>query len=402
MLAYTLSDFMKLNPDYQKRYDPKTKTAYVGNAKTGKEISFLEGQGQQYGLGALQDGSHTISDPSKLIAALSSPTTPATPVAPQPAKYESPYTGKIGETLAAIQNRPAFSYDPSKDVGLQTAQGNAIDAVSRAAGRRNMLYSDSNKSQMGKASLALVPQFRQQALGEYQQQGQDLYNQLNPLLQLENTAYGQYRDTVGDTRYADTTAYNRGRDVISDTRYTDETGYNRNQDALKNQMTEAALSGKYKGKLIPEVRSTIATITGIDPETGKPTLAKIKADRDQANERARIGVSRISAGRDAANTKQSDLFKIWQNTGKAPAGIPGVPVGTPLYDKVDERQSIDPVMETAISLALKDDSFAWKTPEEQQKRIDSLYAQLSKGRALQPKTPTPITGLDKDILDALK
>lgn len=106
--------------------------------------------------------------------------------------YQSPYADQIGDTLSAISNRGRFRYDPEDDRGLQAAQENATDAVSRAAARRNMLYSSSNKSQMGKAALALVPQFEQNAFSRYQQEGSNLYNQLSALSGLENTAYSQY------------------------------------------------------------------------------------------------------------------------------------------------------------------------------------------------------------------
>jgi hypothetical protein len=213
-LPYTLQDFVALNPYYKKRYDPNTGTAYVSNTQTGKEISFKGGQGQQYGLGGLQDDSHIISDPAKFISALSAPASSA----PARTKYESPYSDKIGQTLAAIQGRKSFRYRPESDKGLQAAQENTMDAVSRAAARRGMLYSDSNKSQMGKSALALVPQFEERAFSRYQQEGQSLQDQINMLLGLENQSYGRYRDTVGDTRYEDTLSYSRGRDVIGDER----------------------------------------------------------------------------------------------------------------------------------------------------------------------------------------
>ena len=201
-MAYTLTDFIKLNPTYKSRYDPTTKTAYLSNTGTGKEISFTSGQGQQYGLGALQNDSNTISDVNRLISSLGGSTTTQS-------QYTSPYSDRIGKTLAAIQGRSSFSYDPEDDEGLQAAQESASGTVSREAARRGMLYSDSNKSQMGKAALALVPQYREQAYNEYNQQGQTLLNQINTLLGLENQAYGQYRDTVGDALSQQQLAQNR-------------------------------------------------------------------------------------------------------------------------------------------------------------------------------------------------
>jgi len=241
-MAYTLQDFVKLNPSYAKRYDPSTKTAYLSNAKTGKEISFGLGQGQQYGLGGVAGGSHTISDPGRLISALSGqPSQPyqapqqSTP--PQNA-YQSPYSAQIGQTLAAMQNRPAFNYNPSADQGLQAAQETTMDAVSRAAARRGMLYSDSSKSQMGKAALELVPQFEQTAYNRYAQQGQDIYSQLAALNELESQTYGRYRDTVGDTRSQEESDYNRLMQQMEMGQGQEDTDYNRlmQQMELKQQL----------------------------------------------------------------------------------------------------------------------------------------------------------------------
>lgn len=268
---YTLESFVKSSPIYQKRYDPKTKKAYVSNTQTGKEISFDAGQGQLYGLGALdKSGSHIIDDPGKLISSLSAPVQPSTPIqssAPTQPAYTSPFSDKIGSALAAITNRPSFSYDSSKDVGLQSAQTNAMDAVSRSAARRNMLYSDSNKAQMGQSALALVPQFEQVAYGRYADEGNNLYNQLNALSGLENTAYGQYRDTVGDTRYADETGYNRGQDTVNrQERATSALGY----------------MNPYSGNIItPEIQAQIAPYSGdyqafINANPNSPLIPYVK------------------------------------------------------------------------------------------------------------------------------
>lgn len=202
-MAYTLEDFVKLNPNYTKSYNPNTRQANVTNTKTGKSINFTSGQGQQYGLGDIERDSNVISDLNKFTSYFNNANSSNN------TSYESPYSRDIAKTLRTIQNNKSFSYDPSKDEGLQAAQENAMDAVSRAAARRGMLYSNSNKSQLGKSALALVPEFRQQAYNEYQTQNQNMYNTLSSLLNLENQAYGQYRNTLSDQRYTDETTYNR-------------------------------------------------------------------------------------------------------------------------------------------------------------------------------------------------
>lgn len=299
--SYTLNDFLKINPDYSSRYDPNTKTAYVSNTKTGKEVSFGLGQGQEYGLGGIQGGSHTITDAGKLISALSGDNVITADTLPQ---YDSPYTKDIGQTLAAIQDRPAFKYDPSKDVGLQAAQTNVMDAVSRSAARRGMLYSDSNKAQMGKSALELVPQFEQAAFNRYSGQGNDLYNQLAALQGADNTAYGQFRDTVGDARYIDQTAYNRG------------------QDARNFGLQEAGVTGMYNGQMTPDYRASIAALTGIDPFTGKPTFDATNANRNYSldwQKEARIssggsGGGSGSSGKSSSKSSRSDTISAIKGT----------------------------------------------------------------------------------------
>lgn len=245
-MAYTLADFVKLNPIYQKRYDPNTSTSYVKNTKTGKEVSFGVGQGQQYGIGALQNGSQIIEDPNKLISSLSQP------------QYQSPYSEKITGTLSAISNRPAFSYDPSNDTGLQAAQNAATDAVSRAAARRGMLYSDSNKSQMGQAAMALVPQFEQAAYNRYRQEGDDLFNQLGYLSNLENQSYGQYRDTIGDERYDKEFDYQIGRDRVADERAELATQLQRISTLGYVDERASSVLGMPVGTISPEERQAAA------------------------------------------------------------------------------------------------------------------------------------------------
>ena len=173
--------------------------------------------------------------------------------------YSSPYAENINKTLTAITNRPSFSYDPSKDVGLQSAQTNAMDTVSRAAARRNMLYSESSKAQMGKSALELVPQFEQTAYNRYAGQGQDLYSQLSALSNLEGQEYDRYRDTVGDVRYGEErqlqqqqTAYQQARDSIADEQYKNEFDENVRQFGLSYGLQKLEADRNYeinKGQL---------------------------------------------------------------------------------------------------------------------------------------------------------
>ncbi|MFW9968613.1 MAG: hypothetical protein ACFFDF_00335 [Candidatus Odinarchaeota archaeon] len=128
----------------------------------------------------------TTSQPSAPISA------PQPPAISQQPQYTSPYAEQIKQTLEAISGRRP-EYRPETDVGLQQAQRQVMDAVSRAAARRGMLYSASNKAQLGQAALSLVPQFQQAYETRYQQGTANLYNQLQALQGLESQAYGRYQ-----------------------------------------------------------------------------------------------------------------------------------------------------------------------------------------------------------------
>jgi hypothetical protein len=78
--------------------------------------------------------------------------------------------------------------------------------------------SDLNNPAEEQAMIAAIEAQRSQALFDAYNRSQDV-------------GYNRYRDSVGDTRYADELAYGRGRDTISDQRYTDETQYNRGIDS---------------------------------------------------------------------------------------------------------------------------------------------------------------------------
>lgn len=201
-MAYTLDEFLKLNKNYTKSYDPLTKKATLSNTKTGKSIGFTSGQGQQYGLGGIENGSNTITDLDKLTSYLEdTPSKSSTSGVSGTPSYTSPYSQNILDTLETIQNSK-FKYNPEKDTALQNAQGEAMDAVSRAAARRGMLYSDSNKAQMGEASADLVPQYEELAYNKYADNLNNLRSQLSTYQNLDTTEYNRSQDSLSN--YAST------------------------------------------------------------------------------------------------------------------------------------------------------------------------------------------------------
>jgi peptidoglycan hydrolase-like protein with peptidoglycan-binding domain len=168
--------------------------AYKNAIQTGTESSYLKG------LDALvqKPASNKSKSSGTNLSGLSNINfgTPSTP-----AVYKDPYADKINALLDKYLSMDNFSYDPSKDAGLEAAQGDAMAAVDRNAARRGMIYSDSNKSQLGKSALSLIPQFEQAAFSKYQSGLGNILNQLQELQGMSTTGYNRNRDLIDDTRY---------------------------------------------------------------------------------------------------------------------------------------------------------------------------------------------------------
>jgi len=299
-MAYTLDEFIKLNKGYTKAYDPATQMATVTNSGTGKSVGFKSGQGSEYGFGGVENGSNIISDMDKFNSAfgVSKPST----------NYQSPYSKEITDTLSAISNRPAFSYNAASDQGLVAAQDNAMSAVNREAARRGMVYSDSNKSQLGKSSLALIPQFEQAAYNKYQQQGSDLNNQLSTLSGLESQNFNMFDS-------------NRGFDLNSQNQTF-------NQNMATNQYNQSTQQQQFSNDLASKQFDESLRQNDISQSNWQQqALANLA--------KAKSSSSGSSSGSGTSNTVYDNTLALWKTLGVANqsiADVLGVPVGAKTAD----------------------------------------------------------------------
>ncbi len=123
--------------------------------------------------------------------------------------------GQIDALLAQINSRPAFSYDQNTDPTFQqykdqyTAGGNKAmrDTMGNAAaltGGYGNSYATTAGSQAYDAYMEQLNnkglELRQNALNEYNQQTENLYNQLNAAMSVEDRAYQQYLDQYNQYR----------------------------------------------------------------------------------------------------------------------------------------------------------------------------------------------------------
>ena len=156
-------------------------------------------------------------------------------LAQKPGEYQSAWQTQLNDTLNKILNREKFSYDLNGDMLYQqykdqyTTQGKLamMDTMGQAAamtGGYGNSYAQTAGQQTYQGYLQglndKVPELYQLALNQYNQEGDDMYNQAALMAQQENQDYGRYRDGVSDYY----TELNR---LTEDSRYKSETEYNR-------------------------------------------------------------------------------------------------------------------------------------------------------------------------------
>lgn len=131
----------------------------------------------------------------------------------KPGEYQSTWQNQLNDTLNKILNREKFSYDINGDALYQqykdqyTNQGKQamMDTMGQAAAMTGG-YGNSYAQTVGQQTYQgylqqlndRVPELYQLALSQYNQEGQDLYNQYGLYADRENQDYGRHRDSVSD------------------------------------------------------------------------------------------------------------------------------------------------------------------------------------------------------------
>lgn len=212
--------------------------------QTGQQpIKVMEGvsQGTQQRLDQMQGGYQPTAAAQQAQAALQ------TLQSQKPQGYTSKYDAQLESILQQIQGQKEFKYDLNGDAFFsalsdkmrQDAKQASADAMGRAAGLTGGYGNSYGQSVASQAyQQALLPlydkasEMRQQAYNIYQGQRADQYNQLSALMNMDQTDYGRYRDTVGD--------WQNERDYLTSRADTEEErGYNRYMNDL-NYWTQLA------------------------------------------------------------------------------------------------------------------------------------------------------------------
>ena len=177
-----------------------------------------------------QSGNQTAATPDAAPAETSAPTFEYSPYEPsdtvaqaeallqqqlaqKPGDYQSTWEGQLNDTIAQILNREKFSYDLNGDALYQqykdqyTTQGKlaSMDVMGQAAamtGGYGNSYAQSAGQQAYQSYLQqlndVVPELYGMALDQYNQEGQDMYNQAALMAQMEDQDYSRYRDQLSD------------------------------------------------------------------------------------------------------------------------------------------------------------------------------------------------------------
>ena len=156
----------------------------------------------------------------------------------KPGAYTSQWQTSLNDTLNKILNREKFTYDLNGDAlynqykNQATTQG--MQAMMDTMGQAQAMtggYGNSYAQTAGQQTYQgymqqlndRIPELYQLALNQYNQEGENLYNQYGLFADRENQDYGRYRDQMSD--------YNTElARLTEDSRYMSEQDYNRYLD----------------------------------------------------------------------------------------------------------------------------------------------------------------------------
>lgn len=160
----------------------------------------------------------------------------------KPGAYQSQYQQSMNDLMGQIQGREKFKYDVNGDALYQQVAQNYIrqgqqammDTMGQAAsltGGYGNSYAQTAGQQAYQGYLQgladLVPQYQQIAYQQYQDEGDDLLNRYNLMMQQDESAYARYQDDLNQY-YADLDrlqdAYDNERDYDYG-RYMDDLNY---------------------------------------------------------------------------------------------------------------------------------------------------------------------------------
>lgn len=221
--------------------------------------------------------------------------------AQQPGAYVSPFADRLNALYEQVMNRPAFQYDFNADPIYQhysdqyalnakrAMQDTMANAAALTGGYGNSYAQMAGQQEYARTMQGLndvIPTLYQDAYSRYQQEGQDMVEQLALTQGMDETEYGRHRDALNDyytqLNYlygAAEDAYNKDyalyQDALSKWQTDRDYYYGKVQDDLAQENYEAAQAGKSSGGSSSKGGSTDTKGGGKDKETlDKMTVAE--------------------------------------------------------------------------------------------------------------------------------
>lgn len=243
----------------------------------------------------------------------------------KPTQQESAYKPLLDEALNKYLNREDFSYDLNADALYQqyadqyTMQGQMamMDTMGQAAamtGGYGNSYAQGVGQQVYQGYLQQlndkVPELYQLALSKYNQEGQDLKDQMTMLNGLSEQEYAHYRDTVSDY-YNDAQLLANRTDTLYDREYSawgDKVGMD------YNIHTDKQTAG-YQEKSDAYTHAMSLLSLGITPDAAELEKAGISSAEAQSvikkvNEQAKASAASTGGGDTPKSISVSDHEKI--------------------------------------------------------------------------------------------
>lgn len=134
-------------------------------------------------------------------------------MASKPGEYQSAWQGQLTDKISQILNRDKFSYDLNADAIYQQYADQYIQqgkmAMMDTMGQAQAMtggYGNSYAQSVGQQAYQgylqqlndIVPELYGMALDQYNQEGQELYNQAALMAQQEDQDYGRYMDSMNE------------------------------------------------------------------------------------------------------------------------------------------------------------------------------------------------------------
>ena len=224
-------------------------------------------------------------------------------LAQKPGAYQSPWQSQLNDVIQKIMNREEFSYDLNGDALYQQYKGQAVNngqmAMMDTMGQASALtggYSNSYAQNVGQQAYQgelqklndKIPELYELAMNQYNQEGQQMYDQASVLGTMEDQEYGRYRDHVSD--------YNSELDRLTeDARYQGELDYGKYLDGYNmayGQYRDAASDQQWQAE-----------------------FDEAKRQYDQQYALANKGSSSGSSSSSSSSNKTSTGSRNWDNQG---------------------------------------------------------------------------------------